>query len=170
MKKIICALLICTVLVFCGCPYESRLPLSRSSESKIDSDLLGKWVWHDKDTDEKGYLWIYKFNNSEYLIEIYDVDEDEYMKFRGFGTIINGHKILNVSEVELEETTDVEYMFVKYEIIHDKMYYQTIEDRLIKGRFNSSEDLFNAILKHIENKELYSESTVLERSKEKSAE
>lgn len=164
-KTFLCLSVIFLAFLLLGCPYESPLPLSLSSESEIDSELLGKWIWHGDDPDEEGLIWIYNFNDKEYLIELYDSDKDEYIKFRGFSTIIKDTKILNISEIELNKN-DIKYIFVKYNIINNKLIYQTIEDKLIKETYKSPKELLYIISKYIHNDELYSEHTVLERVQE----
>jgi hypothetical protein len=151
-------------LILCACPYEGKVPLSSVSEAKIDPELLGKWIMPNKDANEEDFLCIYDFNGKEYLIEIYDKEKNKFDRLRAYTTTLKGHKLLNVNELPLKKSDNIEYGYVKYEIKDDKLYYQTVEDKLIKGDYASSQELFCAVLENIDNNDLFSEVTILDRA------
>ena len=90
------------VVVFSGCPYTSKVPISDATE-KINPELFGQWVKKsDMDSDNPDYLDIHKVAGEEqfYLVKEYDWVTDNYTikEYHTHTTTINGHIFLNMQE------------------------------------------------------------------------
>ena len=77
-------------IILWGCPYESKIPLSKPTE-KIDRNLLGKW--ESEDEVYNSYT-ISPANQYEYNI-VRKTTTGETHKYRGFISMIRGGYFLN---------------------------------------------------------------------------
>lgn len=149
-------LMICSLLCFCACPYESEFPLSKCGEATIDKQLIGQWKLEAKEGEQAGVIIIHRFNDHEYLISAKGENESTAMLMRAFGTIIDGQTFLNVQEISNPGEKKRPWNFVNYSISEDKLIYKVVEEDLFeKKSFTSPEALYRFIKENLKNKELY---------------
>lgn len=160
---ILCFLLILPLLW--GCPYESEVPLSKSSKAKIDQALLGDW----KNTDqaEPFTMIIQQFNDHELLImgaEDGKIDRDV---MRAFVTVIKDERFLNGQEIR-PPGKKRGWSLVKYTISGDTLTVWIVDDKLFPKPFTSSRALYSFVKKNLHNKDLYGDDTpmILKRVEE----
>ena len=80
-----------------GCPYESAVPLSKSSKAEIDQALLG--TWKNTSEEEPFTMIVEQFNEHELLLLGIEDGKIHRDVMRTFITVIKGERFLNVQEV-----------------------------------------------------------------------
>ncbi len=135
-----------------GCPYESEVPLGKSSTAKIDEDLIGEW--YDTKEGEKATLIIHQFNDHEFLIVSKEDGKIHPDMIRAFVTVVKGEKFLNVQEIKASSDTRGWYL-VNYVISGDTLTARTIDDKLFTKPVTSSRALFRFVKKDLRNTDLY---------------
>jgi hypothetical protein len=161
--------LLITSLLF-GCPYQSRIPLSSSSEAEIDKELIGKWKYLNGEGNEMGTVTISLFNDHELLIVLKEKDKTDCEMFRAFLTTVDGEKFLNIQEIK-GTYKDREWMFANYSVANCTLSYRIVDDEFIKKNNKivaSSKKPFEFIKENLTNKDLYGheEKTTLQCIKE----
>jgi len=148
-----------------GCPYESEIPLSKSSKAEIDPALLG--AWKNTTEGEPFTMIIEQFNDHELLLlgmEDGKVDRDV---MRAFVTIIKDECFLNVQEIK-EAPEERGWYLVHYALSGDTLTMRIVDDKLFTKPFTSSRTLYRFIKKNLHNKDLYGDDTltILQRVEE----
>ena len=158
-RRYLCFVLLLPLFMYlCGCPYESDFPLSRSNETDIDKKLLGKWKLQTEKGEQSGTLTIYQFNEHEYLILLLGEGEKDVALVRAFGTTINGHKFLNIQDINSLGGTKGKWYFVNYSISDDKLMYKYVKDILFENKnINCSKELRSFVKNNLQKKSLYNE-------------
>ena len=153
------------ILLFCGCPYDSSVPLSDAAKATIDKDLIGKWIKEKK--NEKGTLIIDRFNEHELVLLVVEDGRKKNDSMRAFTTVIEGEKFLNVQEIK-DDYDKRKWLFVNYTVSGGEMSFKTVEDEIFKNKVKDSDELFALIKKNLKNKELYDNDDIeiLKRVKE----
>ena len=148
-----------------GCPYESEIPLSKSSKAEIDQALLG--AWKNTTEGEQFTMIIEQFNEHELLLlgmKDGAIDRDV---MRAFITVIEDERFLNVQEIK--ETYDTRgWYLVHYALTGDTLTMRIVDDKLFIKPFTSSRALSSFVKKNLHNKDLYGDDTptVLQRVEE----
>ena len=160
---ILCLLFIIPFL--CGCPYESKVPLSASKDAEIEGDLLGDWTFVDKEGNreaKEGVITFIRFNDHEYLIVM--KKDDEIGRMRAFVTEINGYKFLNCQEIKEYGRESGRYSYIEYRIeSNNEVLLRIVEGELFEEKFQSSEELFDFVKSNIDNNKLYDDLGMLQR-------
>ena len=153
------------IFLFCGCPYDSVVPLSDPARAAVDKDLIGKWIKEEK--NEKAFLVIDQFNGQELILLIVEDGGKKIDRMRAFTTVVDGEKFLNVQEIK-DEFDKRKWLFVNYKVSGGVMSLKTVEDKILKKPAKDSDELFALIKKNIKNKDLYDGDDVetLKRVKE----
>lgn len=100
------------VFLLSGC-YMSKLPLSESPSSKIDTRLIKSWRSIPKNNKEKKILLVlWKFSEYEYLIAW--KEQNDKILARGFMTKISDANIINLQDIKSLEQNERAYVFFKY--------------------------------------------------------
>jgi hypothetical protein len=138
--------------LLCGCPYESKVPLSKVSKATIDQVLLGEW----KNTDqaEPFTLIIQQFNDHELLIMGMENGKVQRDVMRAFVTVIKDERFLNVQDIKEPPDKRVWYL-AKYTISGDTLTAWTVDDKLFTKPVTSSRALYSFVKKHLRDKVLY---------------
>jgi len=143
-----------------GCPYSSDVPLSISTESIIDKELIGKWKidhmenFGDEEENDPPTITIIEFNEHELLIWAIESGKNDLEGFRGFTTIVGDERFLNIQKI----TSSFEkrkWLFLNYNIVDDRFEYKIIGDKIFNEKIVSSEDLYTFLENNLENKNLY---------------
>ena len=137
-----------------GCPYESKVPLGKSSQAPIDTALLGQWK--NTEQGESFTMAIQQFNDHEFLISGAELKNGicKAEAIRAFVTIIKDEHFLNVQEIK-GESEPRGWWIVKYTISGDTLTAWTVEDKLLTQPVTSSRALYRFIKKNLRNKDLY---------------
>ena len=138
-----------------GCPYESDVPLSKSSKAEIDQALLGAWK---NTTEEEPFTMIVEqFNEHEFLLLGMKDGKIEREVMRAFVTVIKDERFLNVQEIE--DTPDERgWFFVHYTLSGDTLTMRIVDDKLFTKPFTSSRALYSFVKKNLQNKDLYEDT------------
>jgi hypothetical protein len=148
-----------------GCPYESKVPLSKSSKAEIDQALLG--AWKNTAEGEPFTMIIEQFNEHEFLLlgmEDGKIDRDV---MRAFITVIKGERFLNLQKIkELPDKRG--WYLVHYALSGDTLTMRIVDDKLFTKPFTASRTLYSFVKKNLRNKDLYGDDTptVLQRVEE----
>ena len=147
-----------------GCPYESKVPLSKSCKAEVDQALLGQWRSTEK--GESFTMTIQPFNEHELLILGTEKGKTQPDAIRAFVTIIKDERFLNVQDVK-DQPDKRGWWLVKYTISGDTLTAWTVDDKLFTKPITSSRQLYRFVKKNLNNKELYGDAkpTVLQRVK-----
>jgi hypothetical protein len=140
-----------------GCPYEPGIPLSSPGESEIDSELIGKWKYEDKEGHTLGTATISPFNDTELLIVLHDEERNERDMYRAFVTTIDKEKFLNIQEIKGTYEKRA-WMFINYSTANCILSYKIVDDEVIKKNrknLSSSKELYAFIKENLENNNLY---------------
>jgi hypothetical protein len=141
-----------------GCPYESDVPLSKSSKAKIDQGLIGEWEHAEK--DEAFTLIIEQFNEHELLIMGMEDGEVQRDVMRAFVTVIEDERFLNVQDTDVPPDKRVWYL-AKYTISGDTLTAWTVDDKLFTKPLTSSRALYRFVKKHLHDKALFGNNPFL---------
>ena len=148
-----------------GCPYESDVPLGKSSKAEIDQALLG--AWKNTTEGESFTMIIEQFNEHEFLLLGMKNGTIERDVMRAFVTVIKDERFLNVQEVE-GPPDERGWLFVHYALSGDTLTMRIVDDKLFTKPFTSSRALSSFVKKNLDNKDLYGDATpmILERVEE----
>ncbi|MBN1255523.1 MAG: hypothetical protein JXA50_09650 [Deltaproteobacteria bacterium] len=142
----------------CGCPYESKVPLSGVSKATIDPALIGDWEHTDE--EEPFTMIIQQFNEHEFLIMGIEEGEVQRDVMRGFVTVIEDERFLNVQDTDVPPDKRVWYL-AKYTISGDTLTAWTVDDELFTKPVTSSRALYSFVKKHLNDKALFSDDPFL---------
>jgi hypothetical protein len=159
-RKKIVPRLVPVLLVLClaaGCPLTSEFPLGDSKGAPMDERLLGKWVESGSKKSPRGTIAIYRFNESEYYLEVVEPEDKGTSRYRGFLTAVDNVRILNVQELH-DKASEGKYRFVKISLSPDNVLaLSTIEDNLLSGRkISSRNDLLSYVRNNMNDPKLFS--------------
>jgi hypothetical protein len=148
-----------------GCPYESKVPLSKASKATIDPALLGDW--RNTDQTEPFTMIIQQFNEHELLIMGAEDGRISRDVMRAFVTVIEDERFLNVQDADVPPDKRVWYL-AKYTISGDTLTAWTVDDKLFTKPVTSSGALYRFVKKHLNDKALFGNDSflVLKRVKE----
>ncbi|MEJ2067043.1 MAG: hypothetical protein P8Y09_03635 [Deltaproteobacteria bacterium] len=148
-----------------GCPYESGVPLSKSSKADIDQSLLG--AWKNTAEGEPFTMIIEQFNDHELLLLGMKDDKIERDVMRAFVTVIEDERFLNVQEIK-ESPDERGWYLVHYALAGDTLTMWIVDDKLFTKPFTSSRALSSFVKKNLSNKDLYGDipPMVLQRVEE----
>lgn len=131
--------------------YSSTVPISNETHSKIDSVYIGLWRFMptselglNKEKFENHLLEVFPFNDHEYVIRMYNQDDDQIFA-RGFLSTINHTKYANVQILNFNST---EYYLYKTHVEADTLWHYPINKKVFNEQFKNSKKLFKAIYKH----------------------
>jgi len=148
-----------------GCPYESDVPLSKSSKALIDQALLGAW----KNTAEEDpfTMIIEQFNEHELLLLGMVDDKINREVMRAFITVIKNERFLNVQEIK-DSPDERGWNLIHYTLSGDTLTIRIVDDKLFTKPFTSSRALSSFVKKNLDNKDLYGDATpmILKRVEE----
>ena len=171
MRKLNFAFLVLIPILFLSGCYESKVPLSKSPSSKVDTRLIRSWISIPNDNKEKRIsLLLRKFNENEYLIAWKEGEDDETVIARGFTTKINNTNIINLQNIESLEENDRTYVFSKYDFNEKgNLLINILSDDYanLKGKeFKSSKEFSDFVQKSISQKGLFGDSIEFKPTKE----
>ena len=171
-RKCLSAYLFCALLLLflCGCPYESKIPLSISSQAKIDKELIGDWKIESTNGEKiSGGITFYPFNDHEFVVGVWEIlkGKDYIDLFKVFVTTIDDTKFLNVQELN-RSPTERGWLFFKYSISGGNLTLRGVYDTLFKQKITTSKTLRKFFKDNLGNKELYNKDgkVVLKRINE----
>ncbi len=149
-----------------GCPYESAIPLSKFTDTKIDKDLIGKWIPAEEKDKDPGFMLITQFNDHELLFLLTEKGKDEIEAWRGYATIIGKEKFLNLQRIK-SPYVKRHWSLVSYTVEKDVYTMKIFEEKIFKNKkFGSSKELYEFVKKNLKNKDLYDDDKfVLKRVK-----
>jgi hypothetical protein len=142
-----------------GCPYESKVPLCKSTKAEIDQQLLGKWENKGQDS---GTMIIQQFNDHELLILAAETRKGvcDCEAMRAFVTVVQGERFLNVQEIKASEAERGWYL-VHYAVSGETLTARVVDDKLITTPVTSSRALYRFIKHNLHDKALYGDDAPL---------
>ena len=156
----------------CGCPYESSTPLGQPGSVDVDPALLGEWACHDPGaTPPEATLKIFRFDASQYVVEISAAGEDSPGRSRAYGTRAGTSVLLNVRELTLsslppapDRPAEPRWAFARYRIDPaGRLEVRMVCEDSLKNL--SEKDALDAILARASDEALYGEALVCTRSR-----
>lgn len=132
-----CFLLAAVMSLLYGCPYDSEVPLTRSDDATIDTELVGKWIYRNRTPADAGMLTIAPFNEHELLIILGEDGKNSRDYYKAFVSSIDGVKFLNLQTIK-PTAEKKSWTLVSYALSNCELTIRIVEDRLIKEKFASS--------------------------------
>jgi hypothetical protein len=168
MKKLILFTSLSALVLLTSCPYGANIPLGKADACKIDSALLGKWLYinplkSDESPRDTDYYHLSAFNATEYFIETGEFRNGELKEeahLRAFETKIGKHRIMNITEVEKNQFT-----FYKFVFAGEKLNISYLSDEFIKQQFKNSSELNKFVTKNINEKTIFEDNVVFTKLK-----
>lgn len=157
MKPFKFALFFLTSLLITGClEIGLKVPLSDSSLSKIDKNLIGIWKSiQNEDNDRDISLNLYRFNDNEYLLVWKETGTQE--KLRCFITNIKDLKFLNMQTIKDIKKNNRRYFFVAYKIKDNgNLLIRNPSDKYF-GNFETSKELYKNVKANIGKEDFFEE-------------
>lgn len=132
-------LLLFGILVLTSCNhYESEVPISSSSNSVIEESLLGEWflLSENKKDETSGYLEVMPFNDTEYLVQLKEIEDstqyiESIINIRMFSSKIKRNTYLNLQFIGADSEKD--FMIYRFKAISGNRYKVYF---LSKDKFN----------------------------------
>lgn len=125
------ALICCSLLLF-GCPYESKVPISKP-KFPPDNSLIGKWVEKGQNKEE----YTVSIDGYEYKIEGKEIKSGNTENYKGFITEVKGVRFFNIYEKGADE---ISYALYKIETGNNTITLKGISEK-ITDKFTTSNDL-----------------------------
>jgi len=156
------------VLSLFGCPYQSDVPLAPGEKAKIDTTLIGEWLFFFEGEEQEAEnadnrMSITAFNEHEYVIA--GQEDGKIELSRAFVTEVAGHRFLNVQEIKDFGAERGKYSLVEYQADgSDSVILRIVEDTLFNDPVNTSRKLHKFIRKNINKEELFGDRMVLKRA------
>lgn len=158
MKKTISIFITVLVMViFCGCPYESLVPIDNPTVP-INQKLIGKWnpggqgeVYHIKKQDEFHYA-------------IESEKENKKESYTAFLSDVNGTLFLNLSENKAENNPK-KYLFYKIELVDDNSLKIYPVSENVREKFKTKEEMKKFIADNMKNSYLFEKEGTLTKMK-----
>jgi len=140
--------LLLVAILLPGCPFESKVPLSKPSPGAIDSRLTGFWVWDDPDDKANAALMLVKpFNEAEYLVELQGGKEAEPSHFRAYSFDANGQLFWCVNGVGTTFPPK-SWVFARCEVsASGQLRFRFVGDKNVPKELASDADGLMALLK-----------------------
>jgi hypothetical protein len=145
-----------TLLSLSGCPYDSDVPLTRSEDACIDTELWGSWLFKSTNPKDSETITIFPFNEHELLIISQEEDKINPDYYRAFISIINTDKFLNVQRIS-SFGEKKSWILLKYSVANGELTSRVVYDRLFKEKFTSSAALSEFIKSHLKDEDLCEE-------------
>ena len=148
-------LLLFGILILTSCNhYESEVSISSSSNSMIEESLLGEWFLSDenKKDETSGILEVLPFNDTEYLVQLKEIEESTQLiksiiNIRMFSSKIEKNIYLNLQFIGADHEKD--FLIYRFKPISGNRYKVFF---LSKDKFNmnftQSESFREYIEKH----------------------
>lgn len=132
-------LLLFGIFVLTSCNhYESEVPISSSSNSVIEECLLGEWflLSENKKDETSGYLEVMPFNDTEYLVQLKEIEDstqniESIINIRMFSSKIKRNTYLNLQFIGADSEKD--FMIYRFKAISGNRYKVYF---LSKDKFN----------------------------------
>ncbi|MHC4216205.1 MAG: hypothetical protein ACYSWP_22865, partial [Planctomycetota bacterium] len=147
------------LLLFSGCPYESKVPLSDPGRIPVDSQLIGGWFEHEDLTT----VLIVPFNATEYYIEVSEVGDAEIARLRAFVFEIDGKNFFHYNELSLDGTP-TPFSFARYALSEDgHLSLRLIDDKIVPESLQTdSNALLEFIKLHLDDPNLYGSESLFQ--------
>jgi hypothetical protein len=97
-----------------GCPFDSKTPIGDPVAGSFDQRLLGTWFWAELGSGKVTEFKVFRFNSSEYYLEIQD-EGKEVERSRMYIVTVGGQQFLNINDLTDDEAT-ISYTLARYSI------------------------------------------------------
>lgn len=143
-------LLLISLFMLTGCPYQSAVPVG-DPEKKLMKSLLGKWQKGDEDNN---FYLVDKLGKYQYQIEenVFNSELQDFEKayYQGHITEVNGEKFLSIINQTLDEDGGQNYFSIyKLEINSDSEFVIFPVSNYIRESFDESTELHAFIEKNM---------------------
>lgn len=160
------------IVLFFGCS-GSQVPISPPGDVSVDKQLLGDWIeiknieiQNTVDTFPDK-MKVYQFNEYEYLIKymVIDTSGTETLLIRAFTTPVNDALFANVQCLGCDDDND--YAFFRYLLTNDGILkvWPVKTEYYGDPMFTESSELFDYMLNHLDNDEIYDSLTQFKKEK-----
>ena len=163
-KTLIFIPLIAMIVLLTGCPYHSKIPLSKLPDTSIDKSLLGIWTAVIKKEDADSVeMRVYEFNEKEYYINIKAVSgaKIETDRYRVFISSVGTIRLLNVEDLEQKG----DFNFFRYQLDGDTLKVAMVSDVSIKEQYTSPKAMSKAFAEKINDKDFFENELVFVKKK-----
>ncbi len=162
MRKIVSLLaFLPLMLLLTGCPYNSKIPLSKIPKIPIDKTLLGTWqTVNEKDSMN---MTILEFNSMEYFIDVRPTSNksNEVSRYRAYSSKVGDYKIMNIEDLSRKK----EYNFFRYILEGDFIKIQMVSDVVVKEGYDTPKSMTKAFVKKSGEKGFFEEDIKFIRKK-----
>lgn len=167
MRNLVKILLIALMIVVVGCEYDS--PISKPQGIAVDPAVIGLWTKSSDDQnkpDEK--LLVLKFTDTEYLLKYSSDSFDGY--FRAYPVKFADNTFVQVQFIGTSQG-DIEpkmrkYHLIKYDLKKDKLSIGMLNSAVVGDGSTSIEDVRKAMIKNIDNPQLFAHSVEFKKKAE----
>jgi len=152
-----------------GCPFQSLHQLGNPVVNTFDNTLLGTWGGCDvKDKTDCSHLRIYRFNATEYYIEMREnAHPNDIIRLRGFMTDIGVPGLMDAQELDISTGTQRMHYFAKLEMQSSgKLKISFMSDEFTKKDFKTDKEFIKYVKNNYRSPGFFDEGDVFEREAE----
>lgn len=150
----IATLVLGAALLAAGCN-TSAVPIADVTAADFDSALVGVWAGNIESAVPDTLI-ILEFRRPEYYIEVVPQDgKEERMRTRGFISVVDAARFMNVKELSPKPAG---YTFYNFDVRNDTLVVRLLTDASTK--FTSSADLRGYLEANLKSPALYEEQTL----------
>ena len=150
-------LLVIASLLASAC-YESVVPITPAADT-FDPAFLGKWLEVPGAGGSAAQLTIWRFNDTEYYVEMPNVlpEERDVLRMRAYLSTVGGATFANLQEIQSAQRA---YAFFRVELIDGQLHLRGLIETLPK--FKTSAELHSWLQAHAQDS-IYSNVGVFRR-------
>jgi len=153
-------LLVCTCLLFSGCPLGSRFAITEPGKTPLDSRLLGVWIPDPEAAEKDNEIRFIVFDESHYYVEVQEEGKVKE-RYAVHPSKIGDTVFINVRD--MDEHTDM-YTYLTYEFSESgALTFRFLEDELFPEEIKSARVLRKIIKKNLNTDKLFSDPSLFLR-------
>jgi hypothetical protein len=151
-----------SLLLLTGCPYESKVPLTKPHPGSLDPRLFGTWVGTAGAEADSNSVLVVPFSDTEYLVELKEKN-GTVDRYRAVGLEIGGQPFLQINEVS-EEIPAKSFVLARYTLAPGgRLTVRLVGEKIVpKDLAADAKGLLGFVAAHLNDPQLDDEDTLLQ--------